>query len=161
MLFRTPLLRIAVRLPSATIPNDHRAGTIFALRNIALKIEVFDRVVLGANRKPLFTGRQARAFGDCPAFQTSVHLEPQIIMQPARRVLLNDELSALAPDSRTGGLRGSGEVALPGIFFEWLLRSDVGAFCLADRHGWSPIQFAKDCRSHSSIRSSTALYASS
>src|ERR1700730_10848741 len=161
MLFRTPLLRIAVRLPSATIPDNHRAGTIFALRNIALKIEVFDRVVLGANRKPLFTGRQAWAFGDSPTFQDPVNLEPQIVMQPARRVFLNDELSALAPDSRTGGLRGSGEVALPGIFFEWLLRSDVCVFCLADRHGWSPIQFATDCRSQSQIRSGPALYASS
>jgi hypothetical protein len=24
------------------------------------------------------------------------------------------------------------------------VRSDVCSFCLADRHGWSPIQFAKD-----------------
>jgi hypothetical protein len=40
----------------------------------ALEIEVFDRVVLGANRKPPFTDREARAFGDSPAFQGSVHL---------------------------------------------------------------------------------------
>ena len=57
--------------------------------------------------------------------------------------------------------RVPGEVALSSIFLEWLLRPDVCVFCLADRHGWSPIQFAKDCRSHSSIRSSPALYASS
>src|SRR3984893_1261116 len=157
MPFRKPLLRIALRLPSAAVPHDHRARAIFALRNISLEIKVFDRVVLSADRKPLFAGREARAFGDRPAFQDSVHLEPQIEMQPARRVFLNDELSALAPDGRTCRLRSPCEVALPGIFFEWLLRSDVGAFCLADRHGWSPIQFAKDCRSHSSIRSSTAL----
>src|SRR3984893_10912870 len=140
MLFRTPLLRIAVRLPSATIPDDHRAGTIFALRNIALKIEVFDRVVLGANRKPLFTGRQAWAFGDSPTFQDPVNLEPQIVMQPARRVFLNDELSALAPDSRTGGLRGSGEVALPGIFFEWLFISGGEVFFFFDPDCWGSPQ---------------------
>src|ERR1700732_4194550 len=159
MPFRKPLLRIALRLPSAAVPDDHRARAIFALLNIPTEIKVFDRVVLGADRKPLFADREARAFGDRPAFQDSVHLEPQIVMQPARRVFLNDELSALAPDSRTCRLRSPGKVALPGIFFEWLLRSDVDAFCLADRHGWSPIQFAKGCRNHSSIRSSTALYA--
>ncbi len=157
MPFRKPLLRIALRLPSAAIPDDHRARAIFALRNISLEIKVFDRVVLGVDRKPLFADREARAFGDRPAFQDSVHLEPQIVMQPARRVFLNDELSALAPDSRTCRLRSPGEVALPGIFFEWPLRPEVSAFCLARRHGWSPIQFANDCRSHSSIRSSTAL----
>src|SRR4029077_20282738 len=91
----------------------------------------------------------------------STHLGRQIVMRPPRRVFLNDELSALAPDCRTCRLRSPGEVALPGIFFEWLLRSELCAFCLADRYGWSPIQFAKDCRSLSSIRSSTALYASS
>jgi hypothetical protein len=53
------------------------------------------------DRKPLLADREAGAFGDRPAFQDSVHLEPQIVMKPARRVLLNDELSALAPDSRT------------------------------------------------------------
>src|ERR1700732_2658714 len=161
MPFSKPLLRIALRLPSAAVPDDHRARAIFALRNISLEIKVFDRVVLGADRKPLFADREARAFGDRPAFQDSVDLEPQIVMQPARRVFLNDELSALALDSRTCGLRSPGEIALPGIFFEGLPRSDVCAFCLAGRHGWSPIQFAKDCRSHSSIRSSTALYVSS
>src|ERR1700738_938739 len=97
MPFRKPLLRIALRLPSAAVPDDHRARAIFALRNVAHEIKVFDRVVLGADRKPLFADREARAFGDSPAFQDSVHLEPQIVMQPARRVLLNDELSALAP----------------------------------------------------------------
>src|ERR1700730_4174140 len=74
MPFRKPLLRIAVRLPSATIPDDHRARTIFAFLNIALEIKVLDRVVLGANRKPLLTDREARALGDRPAFQDSVHL---------------------------------------------------------------------------------------
>src|SRR5580704_17389339 len=119
MPFRKPLLRIGLRLPSAAVPDDHRARAIFALRNISLEIKVFDRVVLGADRKPLFAGREARAFGDRPAFQNSIHLEPQIVMKPARRVFLNDELSALAPGSRTCRLLSSGEVALPGIFFEW------------------------------------------
>src|SRR5262249_53944675 len=41
--FCKPLLRIALRRPSAAIPNNHRAGTIFSLRNIALKIEIVDR----------------------------------------------------------------------------------------------------------------------
>src|ERR1700731_4917359 len=61
MPFRKPLLRIALRLPSAAVPDDHRARAIFAFRNISLEIKVFDRVVLGADRKPLVAGREARA----------------------------------------------------------------------------------------------------
>src|SRR6202047_1429259 len=101
MPFRKPLLRIALRLPSAAVPDDHRARAIFALRNISLEIKVFDPVVIGADRKPLFAGREARAFGDRPAFQHSVHLEPQIVMEPSRRVFLHDEFLALTPDRRT------------------------------------------------------------
>src|ERR1700732_209561 len=77
MPFRKPLLRIALRLPSAAVPHDHRARAIFALRNISLEIKVFDPVVIGADRKPLFAGREARAFGDRPAFQASLNIETQ------------------------------------------------------------------------------------
>src|SRR5208283_3383055 len=108
------LLGIPLRLPSATVPDDHRAGTIFAFRNIALKIKIFDRVVLGADRKPLLADGKARAFGDRPALQDSVHLEPQVVMQPARRVLLHDKFSAIATATRGSyGLRRSGKVTLP------------------------------------------------
>jgi len=83
-----------------TVPDDHRTCAIFALRNIALKIKIFDRVILGADRKPLLSDRKARAFGDRPALQDSVHLEPQVVMQPARRVFLHDKFSAIAIATR-------------------------------------------------------------
>jgi hypothetical protein len=50
-------MRIALRLPLAAIPDNHRARTKFAFRNIAHEIEIFDRGVLGADRKPLVAGR--------------------------------------------------------------------------------------------------------
>src|SRR5580704_678422 len=139
MPFRKPLLRIALRLPSAAVPDDHRARAIFALRNVSLEIKVFERVVLGADRKPLVADREARAFGDRPAFQDSVHFEPQVVMEPARRVFLNDEFSALAPGSRTCRLRSPGEVALPGIFFEWHLARTCVLFVLPT--GTAGLQF--------------------
>ena len=68
--FRKPLLRIPLRLPSAAVPDDHRARPIFALRDIALEIKVFDRVVLGADRKPLLADREARPLVTAQLFKT-------------------------------------------------------------------------------------------
>src|SRR5215471_14768368 len=81
---REPLVGIAFRKPAAAIPNDHRSAAIFTFWNVALEIEVLDRMVLGAHCKPLFAERQARPPRHRPAFQNPVKLKSQIVMQPAR-----------------------------------------------------------------------------
>src|SRR5215831_9073874 len=67
-----PLVGIALGKPAATIPDDHRSAAIFALWNVTFEIEVLDRVVLGAHRKPLLAQRQARPPCHRPAFQDPV-----------------------------------------------------------------------------------------
>ncbi len=60
-------------------------------------------------------------------------------MQPARRVLLHDEFSAVAAGTGSYWLRSSAKLALRCVFFKRLVRAELGHFFLADRHDWSPI----------------------
>ena len=53
MALREALVRIADRLPTAAIPDDHRAAAILALRDRAFEIAVFERVILDMHRQTL------------------------------------------------------------------------------------------------------------
>ena len=55
------------------------------------KLAVVERVVLGVHREPLLAGIEARALRHRPALQHAVELEPEIIVQAPRGVLLHDE----------------------------------------------------------------------
>src|SRR5882762_2660233 len=59
MTFGETLMGIAVRQPAAAVPDDHRSSAIFAFRDVAFEIEIFERMVLGANREPLLAEREA------------------------------------------------------------------------------------------------------
>jgi len=83
------------RLPGAAIPQHHAAATIFALGDHALEIGVAHRMVLGAHRESLVGGIGARPPGHRPAFKHAVDLEPEVVMEPRRIVLLDDEAPAV------------------------------------------------------------------
>ena len=83
------LLRVTLRIPAATVPDHHRAAAVLAFRDRALEGVVFDRVVLDVNRESLLARHEARAAGDGPAFHDAIELEPQVVMQAARSVLLD------------------------------------------------------------------------
>ena len=85
------LVRVAVGRPAAAIPDDDAAGAVLALGDAALELGVVERVVLDVHGEALVVGRQARAPGDGPALQHAIELEAQIVMQPARGVLVHDE----------------------------------------------------------------------
>ena len=87
-------------MPSAAVPDHDGAAAIFSLRDGALESVVLDGMVLDVDRKPLLARDEAWAARHRPALHDAVKLEPQVIMQPPRRVLLDDELIAL----RSGGL---------------------------------------------------------
>jgi hypothetical protein len=48
-------------------------------------------MVLDMDREPLLTGIEARPLRDCPAQQHAIELEPEIVMQTARGMLLHDK----------------------------------------------------------------------
>ena len=90
------LVRIADRFPAAAIPDDHRAAAILALRDRALEVAIFERVILDMDRQTLLARHQARPARHRPALQHAVHLEPQIVVQASGGVLLDDVAVALA-----------------------------------------------------------------
>src|SRR5215469_5380943 len=116
-----PELRVPFGHPFATVPHDHGAATILALGDVALEFKIVDRMVLGAHRKPLLAERQARAAGDRPALEHAIELEPQIVVQPPRGMLLDNEFMSAARAERGAGLRRAGKIALLRIAFERFL----------------------------------------
>ena len=78
-------------LANPSVPEHDRAGPIIARRDGSLEIGVFDGMILHLNGQALFALNHGHAFGDRPRFQNAVQFEPKIIMQPARRMFLDDE----------------------------------------------------------------------
>ena len=111
--FFIALVRIALRRPGAAVPDHHRAAAVLALRDGALEVVVFDRMILDVDGEPLVARHEARAARHRPAHHHAVELEPQVVVQPRRGVLLDDEAgcpcAARLPAAR---LRGDAEVAL-------------------------------------------------
>ena len=112
------LVRIALRLPGSTVPQQNRAAAILARGNGALEIAVAKRMVLDLNREALLTLDQARALGHRPALQGAVELKTEIVVEARGIVLLHDEGGAAAPGGLACRLRGFREVALGAISCE-------------------------------------------
>ena len=89
---------------------------------LAFEIVVFDRMILNLDRKPLLAGNETRAAGHRPALHYPVEFEPQIVMEPPRRMLLDDEgergagLLMRGRDARR--LRRFAEIPFASVFFE-------------------------------------------
>ena len=140
-------MRVGIeRGPAAAIPDHRRPGAVLPGGNDALEPAIFERMVLDMDRQPLFRGVGARTLRHRPALQDAVELEPEIVMQPARGVLLDDkgELPARGRAHRSARrLGGFLEIALSPVF--------------GQRHGrGSPVKtpsFPDPCRT--ALRSAT------
>jgi hypothetical protein len=75
-------------------------------------------VILNLDREPPGAGNEARPFGDRPALHHPVELEPQIVMQLPRGVLLNDVLVTLATTEAPARLGRQVKLSLPMVDFK-------------------------------------------
>ena len=75
----------------AGVPHDDRARAVAALPDRALEVGVVERVVLDGHRQALLARVGRRALGDGPRLEHAVDLEAEVVVQRARRVLLDDE----------------------------------------------------------------------
>ena len=78
-------------LKRALVPDAHRAGAVGALRDVALELQVLERVVLRVDSEPVLLRRRRDPVRDRPRGGDTVVLEPQIPVQTRRMVLLHDE----------------------------------------------------------------------
>ena len=114
-----PAARITLRAPSAAVPDNHGAAAVLTLGDVSFEFEVFFGMVLGTDREPLLADGQARSASDRPAFENAIKLESQVIVQPACRVFLDDELPALGAGRAFGpGFRASGKITLAAVLLE-------------------------------------------
>ena len=87
-------VRIAFRLPGASVPEHHRPAAIFAFRDRALEGAIGQGMILGPHRQPLVGRIEAGPFGHGPAQQNAVQFQPEIVMQ-TRGVVLLDQVRKL------------------------------------------------------------------
>ena len=83
-----------MRLVRSAVPDPHRAGAVFAGRDVALEVEVLERMVLGVDGEPVLGRVRRDPVRDRPGRQHPVMLEPQVPVKPGRVMLLNDESRA-------------------------------------------------------------------
>ena len=148
MAFGETLVRIADRVQRPRSHTIIEPPPYSPFGNVALEVEIFDRMVLGAHREPLLAQREARPAGHRPALEHAAELEPQIVMKPAA--------ACSAPRTRrprfarpAASARGSGEIALAGVL--GVLRGFlIAAFrgCGLYRLSWSCGDLGAPWRAH-------------
>lgn len=82
---------IAYGLPCASVPDDDLTSTILFRRYGSLEACVVERVVLDMHGHALRFRVVARPLRHCPRQEDAARLKPEIVMQAARPVLLDDE----------------------------------------------------------------------
>jgi hypothetical protein len=83
-------------------------------------------VILDVHRQAALFGIEGRPFGDRPRCENAARFEPEIVVQPARAVLLDDEAQfARLLARRTLGLGGIGEVPLADVLGERIVRAQA------------------------------------
>ena len=108
-----------VDLERPLVPDRHRAGAVLALGDLALELEVLERVILGPDRKPILGRIGWDSVWDRPGGQRAVVLEPQVPVKPGGVMLLDDKaregVARRLRFARAGRLRGGFEVPLLAI----------------------------------------------
>src|SRR5690606_110084 len=82
---------VAHRLPRSAIPHHHRPAAVFAFGNDPFEASVLRGMILDMHRETLVCRIQAWATGDRPTLQRAAELEPEVVVQPASRMLMHDE----------------------------------------------------------------------
>src|SRR5690606_4331012 len=84
------LVRLAVDLPVAGIPEHHGAAAVLTLRDHALEAAVIQGVILHLDGKPSLARFKAWSFRQRPAPEHAVLLQPEVEMVMAGGVLVHD-----------------------------------------------------------------------
>jgi hypothetical protein len=109
--------------PVAAVPELDRAATILPFGDGALEVAIVERMILDLHREPPVVGIERWSLGDRPGLEHAVELKPEVVMQPPRVVLLDDEAPALGRNDPVvaTGLGGLGEVPFSPVFRELAL----------------------------------------
>ena len=111
-----------MELVLAAVPDPHRARAVVAVGDVALEVEVLERMVFGVHREMVPLRRRRDALRHRPREEHSVVLEAEIPVQRARVMLLHDEARPFGRRRARGGVtarfRRRVEVALGAVLLE-------------------------------------------
>jgi hypothetical protein len=128
-----------LRMPVAAIPQLHGATAVLSLRDRAFEIAVLEWVVLDLDRQALIGRIERRAASDRPGFEYAIEFEPQVVVESARSVFLNDESQPLrrnrprALPARSLRLSCPVEIALGAIARQFIGHSRCVLSCAGGR----------------------------
>ena len=115
------------------VPDDHRARPVVAAGYRPLEVPVVERVVLDLDRQSLHARVITRALRHGPGNKYAVRLQPKVVVQTARRVLLDDPSVAIPVVVRSGPLArahrfgGGRKVSLAPVVVQRRLRQRRGS----------------------------------
>src|SRR5262245_25599751 len=115
-----PFARILVWHPGAAIPQHHGARAVLLRRDDAFEAPVLEGMVLDVHGEPAHGWIQAGALRNRPRQQHPVELQPEVVVQLARCVLLDDERQRphLAPADATARLGRDAKITLLAVDLE-------------------------------------------
>src|SRR5271166_58917 len=104
------------RLVGAAVPDLDRSGAVLPLGDLAVEVEVLERVILGGGGEAVLLRRLGQALRDRPRGEHAVVLQAQVPVQAARAVLVDHEaLRGGRGGSPSGWLWADAEVAFGAI----------------------------------------------
>ena len=132
LLGRGPVAEGAVR---AAVPDDGRPGAVAALGDHALEVAVLERMVLDVHGQALLAVPDRRPLRHGPAREHTAELEPEVVVEPAGRVLVHDEQVARRGAAPAEGLGRPLRVTLFAVCVERAPSHGVPAAPRATRRG--------------------------
>src|SRR6266704_1041324 len=117
----------AFREPVTSIPEQHRAATVFTLGNRALEVTVVERMIFDLDGEPLVCGIEGGTPGNRPRLEYPIEIKSKVVVQPPGGMLLNDKAQTFGRGyrARTAGLSGFLEVALGAISAQFQVGNDT------------------------------------
>ena len=100
------------------VPDLDRPRAVLAGGDLALERRVLERVVLDVDGQAPAARLERDPLGDGPAGERAPQLEPEVVVQPSRRVLLDDEDGRVAAFPGAERLGRALRIALPPILAE-------------------------------------------
>jgi hypothetical protein len=76
---------------AAPIPDHDCSGAILAFWNDAFKVRILERMVLCPDGEALFRGVHGRTLWHGPGYENATDFEPEVVVQVARSVLLDNK----------------------------------------------------------------------
>src|SRR5437588_7769842 len=113
---------LAVDVIRALIPDHHCPAAVLAFWNYPFKVFVVDRVIFDFDREMFLAFLPRQTFRQRPGFQNALHLQSEIVMQPARVVFMDHKARCTANLFRqwlaTFGLGRLGKIAFRLVFLQ-------------------------------------------